>query len=49
MEALGFADEVGKRPRFHFPHEASAVQLDRNLANSKLACDLLVHQPRDTP
>src|SRR6267142_1796368 len=40
-------DQLRERPRLHLPHDAAAMDLDRDLAGSQLRGDLLVEHPRD--
>ena len=40
------SDEIGQRAGVHFPHDVAAVHLHRGLADTHLAGNLFVEEPR---
>ena len=46
-EPRGHGHQIGKRFSRHLAHHLASVRLHRDLADPKLATDLLVQQPRD--
>src|SRR5262249_52020137 len=42
-------DQLGHRARAHLLHYLPTVDLDGDLADAELVCDLLVEKPRDDP
>jgi hypothetical protein len=42
---LGHSDQIGYRPRAHFPHEVTTMHLHGNLAEVDLRGNLFAHQP----
>src|ERR1700737_3404023 len=43
-ERLGHSDQIGQRPRTHFLHDVSTVDLHGNLSKTNLGCYLFVHE-----
>src|SRR6202043_1436332 len=43
-EGLGHPDQIGQRPRAHFFHDVSAMDLHGNLGKPNLGCYLFVHE-----
>src|ERR1700681_2563617 len=46
-ESRGHGDQLGKRVGLHLAHHLTSVRLDRDLADTKFAADLLIQQTRD--
>jgi hypothetical protein len=45
-ERLGHSDQIGQRPRAHFFHDVSPMNLHGNLGKLNLGCYLFVHEAR---
>src|SRR6202158_5161603 len=43
-ERFGHSDQIGQRPRAHFFHDVSAMDLHGNLSKTNLGCYLFVHE-----
>ena len=44
FQRVGHSHQLGERSGAHLPRQVSSVDLDGDLADSQLRCDLLVHE-----